>query len=133
MRGGLWWCDSVTCCAASSVPPVPNRPLKRPHPHVFTARGKTRADIYAYWVERRNQITPQPRDAPRLPFPPRAARDKIRADVYAYWVERRKQLGRPLMRRLMAPTPVNDQNPYNVFRWVGGWGLVLGGLSGWPC
>ena len=48
--------------------------------------------------------------------PCRAARDTIRADVYAYWVERRKVMGRPLMRRLISPTPVNDQNPYNVFR-----------------
>ncbi|EFN60164.1 hypothetical protein CHLNCDRAFT_133649 [Chlorella variabilis] len=45
-----------------------------------------------------------------------SARDTIRADVYAYWVARRKAMGRPLMRRLIAPTPVNDQNPYNVFR-----------------
>ncbi|PSC68541.1 enhancer of polycomb 1 [Micractinium conductrix] len=45
-----------------------------------------------------------------------SARDTIRADVYAYWVARRKALGRPLMRRLIAPTPINDQNPYNVFR-----------------
>lgn len=47
---------------------------------------------------------------------PNAARDTIRADVYEYWRARRARLGRPLMRRLMAPTPVNDQNPYNVFR-----------------
>ncbi|PRW60332.1 enhancer of polycomb 1 isoform A [Chlorella sorokiniana] len=45
-----------------------------------------------------------------------SARDTIRADVYEYWRARRARLGRPLMRRLMAPTPVNDQNPYNVFR-----------------
>ena len=51
------------------------------------------------------------------PTPAATARDTIRADVYAYWVARRKALGRPLMRRLIAPTPINDQNPYNVFRW----------------
>ncbi|KAI3429860.1 hypothetical protein D9Q98_010171 [Chlorella vulgaris] len=45
-----------------------------------------------------------------------SARDTIRADVYNYWLARRKALGRPLMRRLMAVTPVNDNNPYNVFR-----------------
>ena len=45
-----------------------------------------------------------------------AARDAIRADVYAYWLQRRKAQQRPLLRRLMAPTPINDQNPYNVFR-----------------
>ncbi|KAL4437402.1 hypothetical protein ABPG75_004541 [Micractinium tetrahymenae] len=45
-----------------------------------------------------------------------SARDTIRSDVYNYWLQRRKALGRPLMRRLQAPTPVNDQNPYNVFR-----------------
>ncbi|KAL4429854.1 hypothetical protein ABPG77_010971 [Micractinium sp. CCAP 211/92] len=45
-----------------------------------------------------------------------SARDAIRADVYNYWLQRRKVLGRPLMRRLQAPTPINDQNPYNVFR-----------------
>jgi hypothetical protein len=38
--------------------------------------------------------------------------------VYNYWLARRKALGRPLMRRLMAVTPVNDNNPYNVFRCV---------------
>lgn len=45
-----------------------------------------------------------------------AARDTIRVDVFNYWLQRRKALGRPLMRRLQAPTPINDQNPYNVFR-----------------
>lgn len=57
-----------------------------------------------------------PRCDPTVQHLPPAARDTIRADVYNYWLQRRKALGRPLMRRLQAPTPINDQNPYNVFR-----------------
>lgn len=38
------------------------------------------------------------------------------SDVHAYWLSKRKKHARPLMRRLWAPTPASDQNPYNVFR-----------------
>lgn len=81
----------------------------------------------------REALAPAPAPPP-LPAP-RAARDTIRADVYDYWRARRARLGRPLMRRLMAPTPVNDQNPYNVFRWgplrgAAGWRLFGGAGAG---
>ncbi len=50
--------------------------------------------------------------------------------VYDYWAGKRKRTGKPMMRRLQAPTPANDTNPYNVFRWAAlrcaglGWLLV---------
>ncbi len=47
-----------------------------------------------------------------------AARDTTRVAVYEYWLGKRKRRGRPVLRRLLAPTPVSDSNPYNVFRWV---------------
>lgn len=45
-----------------------------------------------------------------------AVRDTIRVTVYDYWLQKRQQLGQPILRRLQAPTPPNDNNPYNVFR-----------------
>ena len=45
-----------------------------------------------------------------------AARDTARNAVYDYWLAKRRRGNRPLLRRLQAPTPINDNNPYNVFR-----------------
>ena len=45
-----------------------------------------------------------------------AAREATRVAVYEYWLAKRKREGRPLLRMLQAPTPPNDNNPYNVFR-----------------
>ncbi|KAH7661368.1 Enhancer of polycomb protein [Dioscorea alata] len=36
--------------------------------------------------------------------------------VYNYWKEKREQWQKPILRRLQPPSPVNDSNPYNVFR-----------------
>lgn len=36
--------------------------------------------------------------------------------VYNYWKEKREQWQKPILRRLQPPPPVNDTNPYNVFR-----------------
>ncbi|XVE91167.1 hypothetical protein DITRI_Ditri20bG0132400 [Diplodiscus trichospermus] len=36
--------------------------------------------------------------------------------VYNYWKEKREQWQKPILRRLQPPPPVNDNNPYNVFR-----------------
>eukprot|EP00983_Pelagomonas_calceolata_P132397 1161864-Pelagomonas_calceolata.AAC.18 len=36
--------------------------------------------------------------------------------VYDYWAAKRKKWGKPLLRRLQAPTNPSDTNPYNVFR-----------------
>jgi enhancer of polycomb-like protein len=44
------------------------------------------------------------------------ARDTLRAAVYDYWLDKRRRLGRPLLRRLQAPTPLNNNDPYRVFR-----------------
>lgn len=43
-------------------------------------------------------------------------RDTTRVAVYDYWLAKRRQRGKPLLRRLHAPTPITDSNPYNVFR-----------------
>jgi enhancer of polycomb-like protein len=44
------------------------------------------------------------------------SRDTIRESVYEYWKKKRASLGRPLLRRLQAPTPLNNTDPYKVFR-----------------
>lgn len=44
------------------------------------------------------------------------SRDTIRAAVYDYWLKKRAKLGQPLLRRLQAPTPLNNQDPFRVFR-----------------
>ncbi|CAA6672372.1 unnamed protein product [Spirodela intermedia] len=36
--------------------------------------------------------------------------------VYNYWKKKREQWRKPILRRLQPPPPVNDTNPYNVFR-----------------
>ncbi|XP_019442810.1 PREDICTED: enhancer of polycomb-like protein 1 isoform X2 [Lupinus angustifolius] len=36
--------------------------------------------------------------------------------VYEYWKEKRESWQKPILRRLQPPPPVNDTNPYNVFR-----------------
>ena len=44
------------------------------------------------------------------------SRDTIRDAVYEYWMAKRAKLGRPLLRKLQAPTPLNNQDPFKVFR-----------------
>ena len=44
------------------------------------------------------------------------SRDTIRVSVYEYWLRKRAKLGCPLLRRLQAPTPPNNTDPYKVFR-----------------
>ncbi|XP_059652173.1 uncharacterized protein LOC132299509 [Cornus florida] len=36
--------------------------------------------------------------------------------IYGYWREKRERWQKPVLRRLQPPPPVNDTNPYNVFR-----------------
>ncbi|CAA2978200.1 enhancer of polycomb 1 [Olea europaea subsp. europaea] len=36
--------------------------------------------------------------------------------VYSYWKQKREQWQKPILRRVQPPPPVNDTNPYNVFR-----------------
>ncbi|XP_024018444.1 uncharacterized protein LOC21393751 [Morus notabilis] len=36
--------------------------------------------------------------------------------AYNYWKEKRERWQKPILRRLQPPPPVNDTNPYNVFR-----------------
>ncbi|GMH22730.1 hypothetical protein Nepgr_024573 [Nepenthes gracilis] len=36
--------------------------------------------------------------------------------VYNYWKEKRERWQKPILRHLQPPPPVNDTNPYNVFR-----------------
>lgn len=46
-------------------------------------------------------------------------RDVIANDVYEYWAAKRRRWGKPILRRLQAPTSASDTNPFNVFRWEG--------------
>ena len=43
-------------------------------------------------------------------------RDAMLETVYNYWKAKRERLGKPVMRRLQAPTNPSDTNPFNVFR-----------------
>nr|GLL49133.1 uncharacterized protein LOC109172259 [Ipomoea trifida]GMD98617.1 enhancer of polycomb-like protein 1 [Ipomoea batatas]GME11638.1 enhancer of polycomb-like protein 1 [Ipomoea batatas] len=36
--------------------------------------------------------------------------------IYSYWKDKREHWQKPILRRLQPPPPVNDTNPYNVFR-----------------
>lgn len=36
--------------------------------------------------------------------------------IYSYWREKRERWQKPILRRLQPPPPLNDTNPYNVFR-----------------
>ena len=47
-----------------------------------------------------------------------AARQPVKDAVYHYWLDKRKQLGKPLLRRLQAPTNSSDTNPHSCFRYV---------------
>ena len=43
-------------------------------------------------------------------------RAPVRDAVFSYWRRKRASRGRPLLRRLQAPTSSSDTNPFNVFR-----------------
>lgn len=45
-----------------------------------------------------------------------ASRQPVKDAVYQYWLDKRKQLGKPLLRRLQAPTNSSDTNPHSCFR-----------------
>lgn len=47
-------------------------------------------------------------------------RPPVRDAVFQYWKTKRSRQGKPLLRRLQAPTNPSDTNPFNVFRcaWV---------------
>lgn len=45
-------------------------------------------------------------------------RDVLLEEVYNYWRAKRERLGKPILRRLQAPTNPSDTNPFNVFRSV---------------
>ncbi len=45
-----------------------------------------------------------------------AARQPVKDAVHQYWLDKRKQLGKPLLRRLQAPTNSSDTNPHSCFR-----------------
>ena len=47
-----------------------------------------------------------------------AARQPVKDAIYQYWLDKRKQLGKPLLRRLQAPTNSSDTNPHSCFRYV---------------
>ena len=44
-------------------------------------------------------------------------RAPVRDAVFQYWKTKRMRQGKPLLRRLQAPTNPSDTNPFNVFRW----------------
>ena len=44
------------------------------------------------------------------------SRDAIFSAVYEYWKAKRRRLGKPMLRKLQAPTAIADTNPFNVFR-----------------
>lgn len=44
------------------------------------------------------------------------SRESIRIGVYEYWLKKRERLKRPLIRRLEAPTPHSNTDPFRAFR-----------------
>jgi enhancer of polycomb-like protein len=44
------------------------------------------------------------------------AKHSVLSAVYDYWQQKRAKWGKPLLRRLQAPTSASDKNPFNVFR-----------------
>lgn len=56
----------------------------------------------------------------------------VRDALYGYWRAKRERTGKPLIRRLQAPTSASDQNPYGVFRRAPVLALgACGGAVGW--
>ncbi|PON37053.1 Enhancer of polycomb protein [Parasponia andersonii] len=51
-----------------------------------------------------------------LPSQAQSVRYAVIQSVYNYWKEKRERWQKPILRRLQPPPPVNDTNPYNVFR-----------------
>ncbi|XP_021819918.1 uncharacterized protein LOC110761683 [Prunus avium] len=47
---------------------------------------------------------------------PQSLRYAVIQSIYNYWKEKRERWQKPILRRLQPPPPVNDTNPYNVFR-----------------
>ncbi|KAJ4844487.1 hypothetical protein Tsubulata_006323 [Turnera subulata] len=45
-----------------------------------------------------------------------SVRYAVLQSVYDYWRQKRERWQKPVLRRLQPPPPVNDTNPYNVFR-----------------
>lgn len=45
-----------------------------------------------------------------------AVRQPVKDAVYQFWQDKRKRLGKPLLRRLQAPTNPSDTNPHSCFR-----------------
>ncbi|XP_020396300.1 enhancer of polycomb-like protein101 isoform X2 [Zea mays] len=45
-----------------------------------------------------------------------SVRNAVFQAVYNYWKSKRERWQKPILRRLQPPPPVNDTNPYNVFR-----------------
>ncbi|KAJ3693235.1 hypothetical protein LUZ60_008715 [Juncus effusus] len=43
-------------------------------------------------------------------------RHTVFQSVYSYWKSKRERWQKPILRRLQPPPPLNDTNPYNVFR-----------------
>lgn len=43
-------------------------------------------------------------------------REQTIVDVFHYWLSKRKRGQKPLLRRLQAPTPMSDNDPFHVFR-----------------
>lgn len=77
------------------------------------ARDSILEAIYQHWASYDNRVTHYQHPCFILPA---GARDSILESIYEYWAAKRKRWQKPLMRRLRAPTSMNDNNPHNTFR-----------------
>ncbi|KAL2928150.1 Enhancer of polycomb-like protein 2 [Bienertia sinuspersici] len=57
-----------------------------------------------------------PIDAAAEALQSQSIKSAVLESVYWYWKKKREKWQKPILRRLQPPPPVNDTNPYNVFR-----------------
>lgn len=93
--------------------------------HLDIANSEALDKVYAFQGGVADRLTPQEWGSTELYSRLEAlqmleetcpSRDTIRVAVYEYWLAKRAKLGRPLLRKLQAPTALNNQDPFKVFR-----------------
>ncbi|KAJ0989740.1 hypothetical protein J5N97_008096 [Dioscorea zingiberensis] len=82
---------------------------------VLDQKARERAGIITPTLGSPIPVLLQP-DAAAEALQSQSVRFAVFQSVYNYWKGKREQWQKPILRRLQPPPPVNDTNPYNVFR-----------------